>query len=292
MFTLQILLPALCACVIMTVLLAYLGMHVLAREVIFVDIALAQIAALGAAVGSFFGIEPHTPLSYACALGFTTAGAGVFAAARSLRHRVPQEAFIGVTYAVAAALAVLVANFLPHGDEEIKEILVGSLLTVETSQVVLMAIVFAVVGLVHLLLRHRFLECSFGTGSGPPEDINAALWDFFFYVSLGLVITSAVQAAGVLLVFSFLVVPAVFSALFARRLAARLAIAWVFGIGVSVLGLWGSFWLDVPSGAAVVMAFGAALLAATLARAALRRRSGVEAALVDSGLAKTGAGRP
>src|SRR5512132_3176945 len=158
---LQILLPAFLACLVLTSFLAYLGLHVLAREVIFVDIALAQIAALGTAVASLRGIEPHTAGSYAWSLGFTFVGAALFALTRSLRRRVPQEAFIGITYAVAAATAILVANSLPHGDEEIKEILVGSLLTVTFRDVAITAAIFAALGVFHFAFRRRFLVLSF-----------------------------------------------------------------------------------------------------------------------------------
>jgi zinc/manganese transport system permease protein len=274
LFTLQVLLPALLACLVLTGLLGYLGLHILAREVIFVDIALAQIAALGTAAAAYFGTEPHTGASYVWSLAFTIFGAGLFAATRSLRRRIPQEAFIGITYAVAAALLILVANSLPHGDEEIKEILVGSLLTVELGEVGVTALIFAALGVFHALCRRRFLALSFEHGTGD-EGWNAALWDFAFYVSFGIVITSAVQMAGVLLVFSFLIVPAVFSALFARGLWVRLLIAWSLGALVSAVGLVLSFRLDLPTGATVVMTFGVALVGGALVRTASRLLSRV-----------------
>jgi zinc/manganese transport system permease protein len=163
---LQILLPAFLACLVLASLLAYLGLHVLAREVIFVDIALAQIAALGTAVASLRGVEPHSAGSYAWSLGFTFVGAVLFALTRTLRKRVPQEAFIGITYAVAAAMSVLVANSLTHGDEEIKEILVGSLLTVSPGEVAVTAAIFTALGLFHFALRKRFLR---SRSSTPPK---------------------------------------------------------------------------------------------------------------------------
>ena len=264
---LQILLPAFCACLVLTGFLAYLGLHVLAREVIFVDIALAQIAALGTAVGALDGVEPHTPMSYVWSLCFTFLGAALFALTRGLRKRVPQEAFIGITYAVAAATAILVANALPHGDEEIKEILVGSLLTVTFREVGITAGVFAVLGAFHFLLRKKFLALSFDHASPDADGWKAMLWDLAFYMSFGVVIASSVQMAGVLLVFSFLIVPAVFSALFTKRLGMRLLMAWVLGAVVSALGLFASFRFDLPTGAAVVVSFGVALLIGAIARA-------------------------
>lgn len=266
---LQILLPAFLACLVLTLLFAYLGLHVLAREVIFVDIALAQIAALGAAVGALRNVEPHTPWSYAWSLGFTFVGAGLFALTRGLRKRVPQEAFIGITYAVAAAAAILVANSLPHGDEEIKEILVGSLLTVSFTEVAVVAGVFLVLGVFHAVLRKRFLALSFDHDAPDADSPRAMLWDLAFYMSFGVAIASSVQMAGVLLVFSFLIVPAVFSALFTQRLGLRLLMAWVMGAAVSAIGLFASFRFDLPTGATVVVTFGVALLLGGVARALL-----------------------
>ena len=266
---LQILLPAFCACLVLTGFLAYLGLHVLAREVIFVDIALAQIAALGTAVASSRNIEPHTTMSYVWSLGFTFAGAALFALTRGLRKRVPQEAFIGITYAVAAATAILIANFLPHGDEEIKEILVGSLLTVSFREVGLTAAVFAGLGVFHFVLRKKFLALSFDHASPEADTWQAMLWDLAFYMSFGVVIATSVQMAGVLLVFSFLIVPAVFSALFTQRLGLRLLMAWTLGAIVSAAGLFASFRFDLPTGAAVVVTFGVALLLGAVARALL-----------------------
>ncbi|MBS1153947.1 MAG: hypothetical protein H6Q89_5645 [Myxococcaceae bacterium] len=202
---LQILLPAFLACLVLTGFLSYLGLHVLARGVIFVDIALAQIAALGTAVASLRGIEPRTTESWLWSLGFTFVGAGLFALTRGLRRRVPQEAFIGITYAA-------------H------------------------------------------------------DSWQGIAWDLAFYMSFGVVIASSVQMAGVLLVFSFLIVPAVFSALFTGRLGLRLAIAYLLGAVVSAAGLWSSFKFDLPTGAAVVVTFGVALLLGAIARTVLSAR--------------------
>jgi zinc/manganese transport system permease protein len=270
---LQIVLPGVLACLLMTGFLSYLGLHVLAREVIFVDIALAQIAALGTAVASFRGVEPHTTGSWLWSLLFTFAGAALFALTRGLRKRVPQEAFIGITYAVAAAAAILVAKYHPHGDEEIREILVGSLLTVSLREVGVTAAIFAVLAAVHVAFRARFLALSFDHAHHDDDSWRTMLWDLAFYATFGVVITSSVQMAGVLLVFSFLIVPAVFSALFTKSLPVRLVMAWVLGALVSAVGLWGSFKLDLPTGAAVVVTFGGALLIGAIVRVVLTSRA-------------------
>ncbi|MBI5507775.1 MAG: metal ABC transporter permease [Deltaproteobacteria bacterium] len=267
-FTLQVLLPAFLTCVVLTALLSYLGLHVLAREVFFVDIALAQVAALGTAVAACFGVEPRTHASYLWSLAFAITGAALLPATRGLRQRVPPEAFIGISYAVAAAATILVASFLSHGDEELKEILVGSLLTIELPELVQVALVFAALAAVHFILRKRFLAMSFDRD--PAQDgFAAALWDFAFYGSLAVAVTSAVQTAGVLLVFSFLIVPPLFSALFCRRLGSRLVLSWLLGVTVSAVGLLVSFQLDLPTGATVVVALGAALFFASVVRLVL-----------------------
>ena len=286
---LQIILPGFLACLVLTGFLAYLGLHVLAREVIFVDIALAQIAALGTAVASYYGVEPHTTASYLWSLTFTFVGAALFALTRGLRKRVPQEAFIGITYAVAAAAAILVAKFLPHGDEEIKEILVGSLLTVTFPEVGVTAVIFAVLGTLHWVFRKKFIELSFNHDDAAHDGWRPMLWDLLFYASFGVVITSSVQMAGVLLVFSFLIVPAVFSALFTKRIGLRLVMAWTLGAIVSAVGLWGSFSFDLPTGAAVVVTFGLALLFGAGARVILTMR---ERATGKSSAEKATAGAP
>lgn len=273
---LQILLPGFIACLLLTGFLSYLGLHVLAREVIFVDIALAQIAALGTAFASYNGVEPHTPTSWVWSLAFTFGGAALFALTRPVRKRVPQEAFIGITYAVAAASAILVAKFLPHGDEEIKEILIGSLLTVEYPEVGITAAIFAALAVLHIAFRKKFIELSFAhdvhDDSPDLDGWKPMLWDLLFYASFGVVITSSVQMAGVLLVFSFLIVPAVVSALFTKRIGVRLVTAWILGACVSAVGLFGSFKLDLPTGAAVVVTFGAALLIAAGVRGMMTMR--------------------
>lgn len=259
------------ACLILVGIHAYLGIHVLARGVIFVDIALAQIAALGSTVALLAGYDPGTLPSYFCSLGFTFVGAAIFALSRNLRERVPQEAFIGITYAVAAAVSILLISKSPHGDEHIKNILVGNLLWVTPGHVGLIAVLYGIVGVFHFAFRKRFLTMSFQHDAPESKGRSAMLWDLLFYMSFGFVITSSVQIAGVLLVFSFLVVPAVFAAMFANGLRMRLLISWTLGFLVSVLGMLVSYEADLPTGAAIVATFGGALVLAAIVRTVLTR---------------------
>lgn len=252
--------PAL-ACLVLTGIHAYLGLHVLEREVIFVDLSLAQIAALGGAIGSLMGHDLHDQTSYFFSLGFTLLGAAIFALTRTKKGRIPQEAIIGIVYAVSAAAAVLVMNMLPQGAEHFQDILVGNLLAVSPQAVIKMAVLYAVIGLGHWFFRKPFLAISTQHDQAAPSGYNLKLWDFLFYGSFGLVVTSSVSIAGVLLVFSVLIVPAVSAKLFSDHIGTRLIIGWLMGAVVSVAGIYASYHFDTPTGATVVCAFGAGLLA-------------------------------
>jgi len=247
-------------CLVLTGIHAYLGLHVIAREVIFVDIALAQIAALGATAAFLWGYDLETWASYVFGLAFTVAGATVFALTRSRERRVSQEAVIGVVYAVSAAAAVLVADRTPHGAEHLRSMLVGSILAVQGSEVVKVAGLYAVIGLFHWLCRRPFLLISTNPDRAYEDGWRVRGWDFLFYASFGVVVTSSVRIAGVLLVFSYLIVPTLAANLMGGTVARRLALAWSFGTLVSVVAMVTSAILDLPTGATVVCAFGLILL--------------------------------
>jgi zinc/manganese transport system permease protein len=271
-------LPPLVACLIIVAIHSYLGLHVIAREVIFVDLSLAQMAALGSAVAILAGSQPDSPSAFLYALGATTLGAGIFALTRtSERGRVPQEAIIGIVYVVASAAAILVADRTPRGGEAIKDILVGSLLWVTWPVIGRLAAIYAVVGVFHWLFRGRFLTTSFHPEVAAARGWNVRLWDFLFYLSFGIVITFSVPIAGVLLVFSFLVVPAAVAFQFTRRQGALAVTSWIAGVVASATGLWLSFRYDLPTGPLIVCAFGVVLLLAYGIRRALGVRA--EAAL-------------
>ncbi|HET9855419.1 MAG TPA: iron chelate uptake ABC transporter family permease subunit [Methylomirabilota bacterium] len=248
-------------CLVLTGIHAYLGFHVIAREVVFVDIALAQIAALGATAAFLVGYELDTWQSYAAGLGFTILGALVLALTRSRRGLVSHEAVIGVVYAVSAAGAVLLADRAPHGAEHLRGMLVGSLLSVRGGQVLEIAALYSVIGAFHWLCRRPFFLITTDPDRAYREGWRVRAWDFLFYASFGLVVTSSVRIAGVLLVFSYLIVPALAGILLARGIGGRLAVGWTFGAAVSVVAMLASATLDLPTGATVVCAFGASLLA-------------------------------
>jgi zinc/manganese transport system permease protein len=247
-------------CLVLTGIHAYLGVHVLAREVVFVDIALAQIAALGATAAFLFGYDTETWQSYAYALAATTVGAVVLALTRSRRRHVSQEAVIGVVYSVSAAAAVLVADRAAHGAEQVRGMLVGNLLAVGPLEVAKVAGLYALVGLLHWLCRRPFFLISTDPDAAYEQGWRVRLWDFVFYASFGVVVASSVRIAGVLLVFSYLIVPALAGVTLGGSVLARLLIGWSFGVLISALGMVASAALDLPTGATIVCAFGLILL--------------------------------
>ena len=244
---LQFLWPAFLVAICLVGIHTYFGIQVLARQVIFVDLALAQIAALGATVAFMLGHPAQSMATYGYSLTFTLLAAVLLAFTRAWGTRVPQEALIGVIYVVAAAMAILLIDRAPQGAEHLKQILTGNILTSGFSEVAVIVPLYAAVGLLHWLLRHRM------SGGG------ALVWEFIFYATLGIVVTSSVAIAGVLLVFSFLIIPAAIGVMFAESLSRQLAIGWIVGTFVSAAGLAASFVFDLPTGAAMVCAFGASL---------------------------------
>jgi zinc/manganese transport system permease protein len=249
------------ACLVLTGIHVYLGLHVLARGIIFVDLALAQVAALGITVALLAGHPIQSGAAYWYALAFTMVGSFLFAMSRTHRAPIPQEAIIGIVYAVSAAMAVLVVDRAPQGSEHIKQLLVGSILTVTPREIGTLALLYGIVGILHWVIRQPLLEISFDPAAALNKGRWIRWWDFLFYASFGLVVTSSVQIAGVLLVFSYLIVPAAVAALLARSVTARLAIGWGLGFIVSILGLVASATWDLPTGATVVTTFGVFMVA-------------------------------
>jgi zinc/manganese transport system permease protein len=244
----------------------YLGVHVLRRKVVFADLALAQLSALGATVAFANGYGPTSPAGFGYALLFTAIGAALLTLIRSLTRFISQEAFVGILYVVATAATILVVDRSPQGAEHVKRILVGGILTVEPAELAKIAALYAAIGLLHWFARRPLLAVSNETqpvGRG----MLVWIWDFFFFLSFGVVVTSSVTTAGVLLVFSFLIVPAVIGSIFSDKMRVILPIAWGVGVLASAVGLAGSYALDLPTGAAMVAAFALFLVLAGLARA-------------------------
>jgi zinc/manganese transport system permease protein len=248
------------ASLILTGIHAYLGVHVVERGVIFVDLALAQIAALGATIAILVGMDPHGQGAYWLSLAFTFIGAAIFAFARTRRGHIPQEAFIGIAYAVASATAILAMSKATGETEHLKDMLVGNILAVDKHEVIKTAVLYGAIGLFHYIFRHKFLLISTNPAEAEARGMSIRFWDFLFYASFGFVVTSSVAIAGVLLVFCYLIVPSVGAMLFADRVGRRLAIGWTMGTLVSALGVYFSVLWDLPTGATIVCTFGAVLV--------------------------------
>jgi zinc/manganese transport system permease protein len=248
------------ASLILTGIHAYLGVHVVERGVIFVDLALAQIAALGATIAILIGMDPHGRGAYFLSLGFTFLGAAIFSLARTRRGHIPQEAFIGIAYAVASATAILAMSKATGETEHLKDMLVGNILAVSRAEVAKTAVLYGCIGIFHYLFRKKFLLISTDPAQAEEKGLSIKFWDFLFYASFGFVVTSSVAIAGVLLVFCYLIVPSVGAMLFADKIGRRLAIGWTMGTLVSALGVYFSVLLDLPTGATIVCTFGAVLV--------------------------------
>ena len=272
------------ACLVLTAIHVYLGQHVLARGVIFVDLALAQVAGLGVTVAFLAGHPIQSEAAYWYALAFAVGGAALFALTRAVPGRLPQEAVIGIVYAVSAAIAVLVVDRAPQGAEHIKQLLVGDVVTVSPSEIRRVAVLYALIGLFHVLMRRPILEISLDPDGAASRGRAVRGWDFAFYVTFAVVVTSSVRIAGVLLVFSYLIVPAAVGTLATRSVAGRLVLGWLLGALVSAVGLWASFAWDLPTGAAIVATFGALMAAVALMAGLLALVRGGRAAAVKLGV--------
>ncbi|MFI5371219.1 MAG: metal ABC transporter permease [Candidatus Eisenbacteria bacterium] len=245
------------ACLLLVLMLPTLGRHVLARGVIFVDLALAQIAALGQSVAFLLGAEPHDPSTYYWSFGFTLLGAALFSFLWDREHSVLQEAFIGISFALATAATLLLLSNAPHGAEHVRGSLSGEALGwVTWKDIVVMAALFLVVGAFQFFNRQKLILCSEDPKKAKQSGLSVKKWDFLFYASFGLVVTISVNVSGVLAVFSYLIVPIVCSTLLGRHGPARLVWAWVIGFVVSVLGAVLSYVKDWPMGATIVCLFG------------------------------------
>ena len=253
---------------------AYLGVHVVERGVIFVDLSLAQIAAFGATIALLMpwsNGDPHGNAAYWTSLAFTVIGAAIFATIRGHRARIPQEAIIGISYAVASAATILAISKSTSEGEHLKDMLVGNILAVSWTEVWQTAALYVVIGAFHFVFRRRFLAISLDPERAEAEGVSLRLWDFLFYVSFGFVVTRSVSIAGVLLVFCYLIVPSVGAMLYADTIGKRLTIGWAMGAIVSALGVYLSLQLDLPTGATIVVTFGLVLIIMAAVRPLIRR---------------------
>jgi len=255
---------------------AYLGVHVVERGVIFVDLSLAQIAALGSTIAllvPFMGEDPHGPWVYWSSLAFTFVGAAIFSFIKGRKARIPQEAIIGISYAVASAATILAMSKATSESEHLKDMLVGNILAVSWGEVRSTALLYAGIAVFHYVFRKKFLAISMSEGVAEAQGVSVRFWDFLFYASFGVMVTRSVSIAGVLLVFCYLIVPSVAAMLYAESIGRRLAIGWTMGTVVSALGIYLSVRLDLPTGATMVCTFGLILILMAAVRPLFRRRT-------------------
>ncbi len=319
------------ACILIAALHCYMGLHVVKRGVIFVDLALAQMAALGTAValllGPVFDMHPHNhetvhashheiemlsesevadalfgedighglhqtqtneevepahdktvmhwlkeKSSYILSLSFAFFGAVIFALGRFRDERVPHEAIIGIVFVVSSALAILVLSKAPHGHEKMEAMLVGSILFVNWSDVLNMLLLYVPLGGLHFAIRRVLMRISENIREAESAGIQVRAWDLLFYASFGLMVTQSVSIAGVLVVFSYLIIPAACAIMFVDNFFRSLLMAWGIALGVSFSGLAFSAWKDLPTGPSLVAAFGTVLILCIAIRPFLARR--------------------
>ena len=295
-------------CLVIAALHGYMGTHVVKRGLIFVDLALAQMAALGTVVAlatepMLFchheepaavhesltpptnhlksDIQPHEipeehseTMHYAFAIGFTFIGAAVFAFARFRDERIPHEAIIGIVFVVAAALSVLILSRAPHGHERMEAMLIGNILFVTWGDVLWTLALYAGIAVVHILLRTKFMAITQDIRGAEASGMRVRLWDLLFYATFGLMVTQSVKMGGVLVVFSYLIIPAVCAGMFITRFGAQMVLTWIIALLASVLGLSFSAYADLPTGASLVCTFGALLVVCAVLRWAMTRFAG------------------
>jgi zinc/manganese transport system permease protein len=270
----------------------YLGLHVISRNVFFVDLALAQIAAFGGSLAFLYGYEASDAVTYYVSLGFATLGAWFFSVARLRDERVPQEAIIGLSFAVASAGSILLSAEHPHGAEHLRDMMAGSILMVSAEEVARAAALYAGIGLFHWIFRRPLLAVSMDRDAAEKAGTRVRLWDFLFYLSFAVVITSSVRIAGVLLVFILLIAPAVAGAMFAKSTASRLLIGWGAGALATGAGLMLSARMDYPPAPAISAVFALVLGGAAVVGQVVRapRRGAALARLLGAALAFVAAG--
>ena len=260
MFQLPFMVQAFTAAIITGILLSYLGVHVVGRGIVFVDLALGQISSLGVAFGAFIG----TGLT-SIPLIFTLVGALLMSFINIKDKRLKQEAIIGILYAFSSALTVLLISKTPHGDSDIQEVLFGSILSISWQQISVIGIVFGSIALVHLVFFRKFFALTESFENGENHLIGILnVWNFLFYISIGLSIVFAVKVNGVIPVFSFLIIPAVSAILISKNKIIVIIIAFIISILASFFGLNFSFHYDFPGGSSIVTVLGIIFVLASL----------------------------
>ncbi|MFQ5534747.1 MAG: metal ABC transporter permease [Sphingomonadales bacterium] len=265
-----ILLPAFTVSALMIFTHTYLGLHVLERGIIFIDLALAQVAALGLSIAFLMGHEAHGPDAQLYAFVATLLAALGFAKLRQIPGKIAREVTIGCVYVVATALSIVILSLSSQGMTELKALFNGNILWTNWDEIAIIGAAYAALTVLHVIYRRRFLALSFEPEAAKRPSL---MWEFFFFASFAVTITLAVNVAGILLVFAFLIIPGFSASMIARSFPMRLALGWLFGMAGTIAGLWFSFAGDLPTGATVVSALGALPIIAAVMKMALGRRA-------------------
>jgi zinc/manganese transport system permease protein len=255
-------------CVLLILIHAYFGIHILERGIIFVDLAMGQFIAIGIAIAFLFGHEGAEQSLYAVL--FAILGASILSLSRRFKHSVNLEAFIGVLYIFSVAASILILDRSPHGLEEFKAILNGNILWVTPRSLFYTFLLYAAIGLFHLVFRKKFFALSYENGNG-------SLWEFLFFLSFSFVLVSSVQIAGILQVFSFLVIPALIGRLYTRDPVKILVSGWGIGIAVSMFGITLSYKLDLPTAPLIVASLSVAFFLLLIVNRLSRRKDRIPA---------------
>ena len=235
-------------CIVIVGIHSYLGSHVVRRGIIFTDLALAQFAVLGSVVGQSIGFEDHSWQIYVSSLGFALIASFLFSLIKSNHSKIPIEAMIGTGYAISSALTILLVVKTPESATQIKEMLVGSILLVSPQIILETTLFYVVISIIHYIFRKQIYA-----RSNNEQIDNSILWDFVFYGTFSVVVTYSVQIAGVLLVFSFLVVPAIVSLMLSDSIKKQLIIGWLFGLTACIIGILLAITFDFPVGPMIVV---------------------------------------
>ncbi|MDD5259043.1 MAG: metal ABC transporter permease [bacterium] len=263
MFKIAFMHKALIVSTVIGALFSYIGVYIVLRRTVFVGIALSQLAACGFAFGLLVGIAP-----FIWSLIFTLAGVILFSL-QLKEHKITRESIIGFTYAFTSSLAIIFIAKAEHGEANILEVLSGNIFTITDGQLFFTTAVFFGAGILHALFYQRFILLAFDAETASAGGIKTGIWNFVFYLILGITISLGIQTAGVLLVFSYLVIPAMTALLIARNMSKTFITSVLVGVIATVAGVYLSFALDLPGGTTIVTVSGLFFMAAYLTRAVL-----------------------
>jgi len=246
-------------CLLLVGILSYLGNHILSRGIIFIDIAVAQIAALGTMIGILCGLPDGSFGASLFSLGFTLVVVAIFALSKFEHSEISQEVIIGIIYGISLAVAMLLVDITPGGSNFIQETLTGNILWVTWRDVLVTFLVFAGVGLIHLIYGRKFILISSGHARQFTKS-QVRRWDLLFYVTFGLVVVRAVDIGGIFVVFMYLIGPAAIATLLTENWKSRFILAWLMGFIGSVIGIFLSYTFNYPNGPTIVCVLGLMLI--------------------------------